>query len=238
MTELRDPKGEGPNDAAHPSLPPELTVEMTRLYNAGFSLIPLGGGDGKKSTVKFGSRRRLPLQLVVNRMLAGGSHTFGIRLGGLMVVDVDTDTPEARAYVEAHFGSSPARTLTRRGFHFYFRHAGEKPRDVDLPNIKIEFKSGDNSYVVAAGSKRPDGGSYEADGRLVSPKSLPWFVERDAFNRKKSSDHSGSVERVQRGLRHTALKKRARELALVAQCFDDVVSDLNRVPGLGDRGAG
>jgi hypothetical protein len=133
MTELKLAICEGLNDAAHPALPPELTVEMTRLYNAGFSLIPLGGGDGKRSIVRFGSRRRLPLEVVVNRMLAGGTRTYGIRLGGLLVVDVDTDTPEARAYVEAHFGSSPVRTLTPRGFHLYFRHAGEKPNDVHLP---------------------------------------------------------------------------------------------------------
>lgn len=223
MTEFPLPGREELNDAAHPALPPELTVEMSRLYNAGFSLIPLGGGDGKKSIVRFGSRRRLPLQVVVNRMLAGGTRTYGIRLGGLLVVDVDTDTPEARAYVDAHFGSSPVRTLTRRGFHLYFRHAGDKPTDVHLPNIQIEFKSGDNSYVVAAGSTRPDGGSYEADGRLVSPKSLPWFAERGASERKKGADKH---ERVQRGLRHTALKKRARELALVAESFDDFLSDL------------
>jgi hypothetical protein len=57
----------------------------------------------------------------------------------------------------------------------------------------------------------------------VAPKSLPWFAELSALEGAKRSEKQ---ERVQRGLRHTALKKRARELALVAECFDDFVCDL------------
>jgi hypothetical protein len=39
--------------AIHPRLSPVLTSEMSRLYSAGFSLIPLGGDDGKKPIIGY-----------------------------------------------------------------------------------------------------------------------------------------------------------------------------------------
>lgn len=48
---------------------------------------------------------------------AACSETYGIRLGGALVVDIDTDTPEARAFVNAHFPKSPVRVKTARGWH-------------------------------------------------------------------------------------------------------------------------
>lgn len=226
MKGSEDNSAQDAGDASCAGLPPELTTEMSRLYSAGFSLLPLGGEDGKTAIAKFRDRKRLSLGLVIDRMSGGGSQTYGIRLGGLLVIDVDTDTPEARAYVETNFGSSPVKTLTRRGYHLYFRHAGKRPKDVSLPNVAIEFKAGDNLYVVGAGSVRPDGnGRYVAQGPLISPKELPWFVDRRAFGKSESNEgKTGST--VGRGFRHNALKRRARELALVADSLQEVVDDL------------
>lgn len=225
MKRIKDQMAVKADDASHPGLPPELTMEMSRLYSAGYSLLPLGGDGGKKATVRFEDRNRLPLSRVINRMLGGGSQTYGIRLGGLLVIDVDTDTAEARAYVQANFGSSPVQTRTKRGFHLYFRHVGKKPNDIRLPNVAIEFKSGENSYVVGPCSVRPDdGGQYVAHGRLNSPKNLPWFVDRRTA--AVTLDCDGKAPTVGRGFRHKALKKRARELALVADGLHEVADDL------------
>lgn len=216
-----------PNPAAgaeHPLLSPVLTAELSRLFSAGFSLIPLGGSDGKTPMVRFRDRKRFPLSTVVNRMGGGGSRTYGIRLDGLLVVDVDSDTEEARAYVEEYFGTSPARTRTRRGFHLYFRFEGAKPKPVRLPNVTIDFKAGANEYVVGPQSERPDGGIYWPVGRLLPPDELPCFQDRRQKLSQAVAATSGSVVAV--GSRNDALKRRAAELLPFAQKLDDLVEGL------------
>lgn len=211
-------------DAEHPRLPAALTSEMSRLYSAGFSLIPLGGDDGKKPIIKFRDRARQPLAMVVDRMAAAGSNTYGIRLAGLLVVDIDTDTPEAREYVERRFGTSSAQTRTSRGFHLYFRYSGPKPKAIRLTGIAIDFKSGDNEFVVGAFSRRPDGVVYQSDGRLIAPAALPPFIDRDAG--------PGTVEslkidgRYPKGVRWSTLNARARQLLTSAETFDGFLADL------------
>jgi hypothetical protein len=219
-----DPRHVDQGDAAHPRLPAALTSEMSRLYSAGFSLIPLGGDDSKKPIAVFRDRKRFPFSIVVERMGGAGSATFGIRLGGLLVIDVDTDTPEARTYVEQRFGGSPARTGTSRGFHLYFRHAGPKPKQVRLPGIAIDFKSGDNEYVVGPLSERPGGIVYEPHGRLVAPDQLPFFVDRD--DASGTSRMPGVGTRGRKGTRHNALKRYAYERALVTDSLDSLVAEL------------
>ncbi|OBQ83184.1 bifunctional DNA primase/polymerase [Mesorhizobium sp. WSM3873] len=209
--------------AVHASLPSTLTAEIGRLYGAGFSLLPLGGDDGKKPIVAFKDRGRLPLARVLDRLAAAGSRTFGIRLSGMLVIDVDTDTPEARAYVETRFGSSPALTKTSRGFHLYFRHEGPKPPTIDLPGIRIDFKAGGNDFVVGALSQRPDGTIYRPLGRLVSVAELPNFQDRGADDAPVQRNADG---RFPVGSRQKSLKRRAHQLALVADTFDEVLADL------------
>ncbi|RUT97316.1 bifunctional DNA primase/polymerase, partial [Mesorhizobium sp. M7A.T.Ca.TU.009.02.1.1] len=210
------------DEAAHASLPALLTAELGRLFQAGFSLLPLGGDDGKKPIVAFKDRSRLPLGLVVNRMAGAGSNTFGIRLEGLLVVDVDTDTPKARAYVEMRFGTSPVSTKTSRGFHLYFRHNGSKPPSVDRPDIKIDFKAGGNEFVVGAHSERPDGSIYWPIGKLVSFSGLPELFDREVPGIELAKTNG----RFPIGCRREMLKRRARQLALRADTFDDLVQNL------------
>ena len=210
--------------AAHPRLPPVLTSEISRLYSAGFSLLPLGGPDGKKPIVEYRDRKRLPLSMLVDRMANAGSRTFGLRLKGLLVVDVDTDTPQAREYVERRFGTSPARTRTGRGFHLYFRLAGAKPKQVRLPGISIDFKSGENEFVVGPQSERPDGVVYWPEGRLAALEGLPWFEDRD--DNTSTPEPAKCNGRYPQGVRHQMLKRRAHQLALAADSFGDLFANL------------
>lgn len=210
--------------AAHPRLPAVLTSEMTRLYSAGFWLLSLGGNDGKKPIIGYQNRMRHPLGLVSDKMAAAGSHSYGIRLRDMIVVDVDTDTPEARQYVERRFGTSSARTKTSRGYHLYFRHTGPKPKQIRLPGISIDFKSGENEFVVGPQAERPDGVVYWPEGRLIAPDVLPPFVDRGAGSVETERERVNG--RYPRGIRHTTLKRRARELVLAAESFDGMVADL------------
>ncbi|RLP22149.1 bifunctional DNA primase/polymerase [Mesorhizobium sp. YM1C-6-2] len=213
-----------PNEAADPRLPPALTSEMSRLFSAGFSLVPLGGDDGKKPTMSFRDRRRFPLATVVDRMAGSGSRSYGIRLKGLLVVDVDTDTPEARAYVERRFGTSPARTRTSRGFHLWFRHCSDRPAPVRLPGIAIDFKTGQNEFVVGPQSERPDGAVYWPEGRIATIADLPWLEDRDPG--AAIADQNASVGRIPVGSRNDALKRRARKSARVASDYDNLLAEL------------
>lgn len=213
-----------PNEAADPRLPPALTSEMSRLFSAGFSLIPLGGDDGKKPTMSFRDRNRFPLATVVDRMAGSGSRSYGVRLKGLLVVDVDTDNPEARAYVERRFGSSPARTKTSRGFHLWFRHSGDRPVPVRLPGIAIDFKTGQNEFVVGPQSERPDGAVYWPEGRIATITDLPWFEDRDSG--AAHADQDASTGRIPVGSRNDALKRRARSLASAASDYDSLLAEL------------
>ncbi|HET8635703.1 MAG TPA: bifunctional DNA primase/polymerase, partial [Acidobacteriaceae bacterium] len=213
-------------DAAHPRLPAALTSEMSRLFSSGYSLVPLGGPDGKKPIVAFRDRKRFPLGLVIERMGAAASCTFGIRLKGLLVVDVDTDTPQARKYVKKRFGTSPFVVRTSRGYHMYFRHAGPKPPKVRLSNIAIDFKSGDNEFVVGPQSQRPDGTVYTAENPLVAAASLPIFEDRHAVMANGPKPPIEKDGRIQEGERHSALKRHARELISTAATLDQFTMDL------------
>ncbi|WP_394892222.1 bifunctional DNA primase/polymerase [Mesorhizobium sp. AaZ16] len=213
------------SDAVHPRLPAVLTSEISRLYSAGFSLLPLGGPDGKKPIVQYRGRKRLTLSLLVDRMANAGSRTFGIRLKGLLVVDVDTDTPEAREYVERRFGASPVRVRTGRGFHLYFRFSGSKPKQIRLPGIAIDFKSGENEFVVGPESKRPDEIVYLSEGRLLSPESLPWFDDLDECSASEPEPAKRNG-RYPQGVRHTMLKRCAHQFARGAASFADLLTNL------------
>ncbi len=190
---------------------------MAILFSGGYSLIPLGGQDGKKPTVRFRGRKRLPLAVVVDRMAASGSTTYGIRLDGLLVVDVDTDTPEARAYVEERFGRCDYSTKTARGFHLFFRHIGERPTRVRQPNIAIDFKTGPNEFVVGPISERPDGTVYWATGHLPPAEHLPIFTDRQALTGALQP-----IRSVARGNRHETLKQQAIQFARHAQTREEL----------------
>ena len=100
--------------AEHPS--DVLKAVLTRLHAAGYWLLPLGAGeDGRKPSLSFSTSDgrptgRHPLELTIRRMAAVGTSNYAIRLMNLLVVDVDTDTQEAHAYVERWFGSSRCRS--------------------------------------------------------------------------------------------------------------------------------
>ena len=164
-----------------PRLSPEPPVAIMReLYDAGFALVPLGGGsDGKAPLVKFTTRARLPFAVVLEKMRQVGSATYGIRTDGLAVVDMDEDTDELRAVAFDRFGRSSFAVATPRGRHLYFRHR----KQARLPNLRaegyaIDVKGGARSFVVGPGSVRPDGGSYDALDVLPTFDSLTPF--RDA----------------------------------------------------------
>lgn len=205
-------------------LPADLIAEMTRLYVIGFSLLPLGGKNGKTPLVRFKDRKRLPLDLVIRRMTETGSRSYGIRLNGLLVIDVDRDTFQAQVLINERFGASPVKVRTRRGYHLYFGHSGSKPRSIREPDIAIDFKVGANEYIVGPLSIRPDGTVYRPERTLIAPGQLPRF--KDAFAVGSSPSPIAAPGIVTEGHRHHSLNRRAYELAVSGYPLADLTREL------------
>lgn len=206
---------------------------MTRLYAAGFPLIPLGrvkNQDGKEPLVAgFNNRKRLPLQVVIKRMAENDSAMYGIRLDGRIVIDLDTDNDETRAYFANRFEPSPLTTRTSRGVHHHYSWAGDgKPRDVRLPAVRIDFKAG-TEFVVGPGSIRPDNGfRYEvATGDFVTTKP-PLFIDRGP----SIITPADAPLLIPHGSRHSTLIARAREYVPCVDSFDELVADLRALRDL------
>jgi hypothetical protein len=198
-----------------------LGATMASLYSAGFHLIPLGGDDGKKPLIRsWHESKRLPLSILEDRMRKAGSLTYGIRLEGLMVVDLDTDNDATREYFGCRFDPSPIVVTTGRGSHHYYRYRGPAVRAVREPGIAIDFKAGKSAFVVGPGSVRPDGKSYQIlSGDFATPS--PWF-----FNRGPIPLPQGPVSSIAVGSRHPELLKKAIEYCHCVDAFDDLLADL------------
>lgn len=213
-----------------------LIAQLTRLSQLGHSLIPLGGDDGKRPLVKLQrvdktAVHRLPLDLVLDRMSRGRSRTYGIRLDGMLVVDLDTDTPEARKFVEEYIGTSPVKTKTSRGLHLYFRHVGRKPPNVRMPGIAIDFKAGPSEYVVGPCSIRPDGHEYFSDGQLGDKRELPEFrliksLPQRSVDRGSLVSGGASGPAVPNGGRHTELFRLALQWVRTSDSYEELLGNL------------
>lgn len=208
---------------------------MASLYSAGFHLIPLGGDDGKKPLLRsWHESKRLPLAVTEERIRRYGSLTYGIRLDGLMVVDLDTDNDATRAYFANRFEPSPIVVATGRGSHHYFRYRGPAVSAVRELGIAIDFKSGQSAFVVGPGSLRPDGKSYQVlSGDFAVP--APWFVDRGPIIRPAAKNPALAVPV---GSRHPVLLKKAVEYAPCVDTFEELLADLMALRDLQFEDAG
>jgi hypothetical protein len=151
-----------------------------------------------------------------------GSTTYGIRLDGLLVVDLDTDNDATREYFAGRFNPSPIVVETGRGSHHYYRYRGPAISAVREPGIAIDFKAGQSAFVVGPGSCRPDGKSYRIlSGDFAAP--APWLEDRGPIIRPVAKNIAPSVPI---GSRHQALVKKAVEYGHCADTFEELLADL------------
>jgi len=193
---------------------------MRCLYEAGHSLIPLGGEDGKRPLVTGWTGRRLPLETAIKRMQQAGSTTYGIRLNELCVVDCDTDNAETRQLVGKRFGPTPVMVRTARGVHYYFRAGDKAPSSIRRSGIAIDFKTSGSQFVVGPGSVRSDGIVYVSIGQpLLSPDLLPVFHDNAPPERTNGG-------KVAKGHRNAGLLKCARQLAPCCESEQEIFDNL------------
>lgn len=184
-------------------LPFALKEQMLALDCNGYSLLPLGRDiDGKRPSIDFENCSHFPLAFVTGQMVRVGTTMYGIRLPGIVVVDIDNRKPETIAYADRRYGSSPYTVRTRAGEHRYFR-AGDIPKAAFIREgvVAIDVKTGVNSYTVGPGSRRPDtGDEYVMDGLpLPHVNELPVFRDREA--------RLGGVEEVETIMSQPGTKK-------------------------------
>lgn len=141
---------------------------------------------------------------------------LGLSLGPSRLVAVDTDSPEAEAWVAGNLPPTPWTTKTAQGFHRIYRLAEgqDPPRNSVKRHLDIDIKAA-GGYVLAPGSFHHAAGvTYEAVGDWNVPiEDLPvfdpaWLPDKRAKKEvgpapvplPTSPTASSSVDRVHRYL--------------------------------------
>ncbi|PHP27521.1 bifunctional DNA primase/polymerase [Limimaricola cinnabarinus] len=196
--------------------------QMAQLHGRGFSLLPLGkGADSKSPLLGFSSAQRIPLARVLAPMHRIGSSCYGVRLGGLAVIDCDADDPALVADMEARFGASPVHVKTPRGRHLYYRADGGTFPNLRGEGLPVDIKRGPSSYVMGPGSVRPDGGEYVPAKGALGVDALPEI--RLASAGPTASRPSG---RIETGSRNYALTVAAVQMVETVDDADELFGNL------------
>lgn len=202
-----------------PDLPDPLRNEMARLVQSGLTLLPIGGNDGKSPLLRKWAATAPALRQCLAIMSGAASLAFGIRLDGLLVLDLDTDDPELVARLEARFGPSPVHVRTPRGRHLYYAAGGFIPA-LKSEGLPVDVKTGPHAYVVAALSERPDGGRYAYAKGMLGVDRLPPLR---AFTGASGGPSAASVAV---GERHNRLVKEARAMVELVDNLDELTGNL------------
>jgi len=183
-------------------------------------VMPLSGKDGKKPRVSRFKDRTIHHRETIRLLEAGEISTYGIRLKGLTVIDIDERDREYIAEVESLLGKSSFIVETGRGYHLYYR--GEN-RFKNPFTFDVDIKSGWNSYVVGPYSLRPDGVVYEPiEGdfiyRPLTDCNVPVSMLRKPLSTERGFTPVTPNGKVPVGHRHNYLRKQAWKLA--DECID------------------
>ena len=183
-------------------------------------VMPLAGADGKKPRVSRFKNRTIHHRETIRLLEEGEISTYGIRLKGLTVIDIDERDWEHVAEVESLLGNSSFIVETGRGYHLYYR--GEN-RFKNPFTFSVDIKSGWNSYVVGPYSVRPDGVVYGLlKGDFINPPltdcNVPLSLLRKPRRTERSLPPVNPNGKVPVGHRHHHLCKQAFKLA--DECID------------------
>lgn len=151
-----------------------------RLHLEGLSVIPLHPGSKEPATTwTEWQARQMPLAELRRHLDALGSDAgLAVICGAVSgVVVADLDDESAVQWARQHLPPTPWMTRTSRGEHWYYR-APTEPLTAGVPPWVGQLQA-DGKYVVAPGSRHPDGGTYAAIGDWSRARSeLPVFDPR------------------------------------------------------------
>ena len=194
---------------ANPQRTPEVFVStLQRFWNEGAWLMPTGGEEGKRPLLGFSKNSRHPFELVMRRLEEANSQTYGIRLKGLVVLDIDVDDPSLIREIHRLFGRTDCIVKTGRGFHIYYSTSAKVSLNLRGEGLPVDVKQGLNAFVLGPHSLRPDGVLYQFHREPFSLRDVPSIKQE-----KKSSFGTvvSASNKAQTGIRHNFLLKKARE---------------------------
>jgi hypothetical protein len=147
-----------------------LAAALIYKERFGFSVIPMG--EDKKPMIKWAELQ--DRRATTEEILSWERKNLAIVTGAISgIVVVDCESPEDAKWFWDNRGKTTAMVKTKRGFHLYFKHPGQR-----VPNgQKIENRydvRGDGGYVLAPPSSHSEG-SYKWHKPLISVAELPVF---------------------------------------------------------------
>ena len=193
-------------------------VNLITRHN--FEVMPLSGTDGKKPRVWAFKNRTIHHREAIRLLETGEISTFGVRLNGLTVIDVDAKNWDHVVAVQSLLGTSSFIVETGRGYHLYYRGENRFKNPFSFP---VDVKSGWNSYVVGPHSVRPDGVVYmPSKGNLIDPPltacNMPTSLLRKSHTPLYNQMSVNQNGKVRLGDRHKYLLSAAWRLA--DECVD------------------
>lgn len=163
-----------------------------RLHLEGLSLVPLKPFSKEPATTwTEWQGRQMPLAELRRHLLELGPDAgLAVICGGASgIVVADLDDASAVDWARTHLPTTPWVTRTSRGEHWYYRAPAE-PLPPTTPPWNGQLQT-DGKYVVAPGSRHPDGPVYTCAGDWSQARnSLPifdprWLIDVDTLRRTR-----------------------------------------------------
>jgi len=142
------------------------------LYTQKFRLSVIPMGENKKPLIPWKEYQdKIP---TVREILGWGKENLAIVTGAVSnLVVVDCESRDDAEWFYKTRGQSPVIVRTKRGFHFYFRHPGERVQNACKVENRYDVR-GDGGYVLAPPSKHSDG-AYSWVKPICETSQLPVF---------------------------------------------------------------
>lgn len=170
--------------------------------------MPTGGDEGKQPLLGFSKNSRHPFELVMRRLEQANSQTYGIRLKGLVVLDIDVDDANLIEEMHRRFGRTDCIVKTGRGFHLYYSTSEKVSINLRGQGLPVDVKQGLNAFVLGPHSLRPDGVLYQFHKEPFSLNDVPPIEpeKKPSFGTVVSASNKAQI-----GTRHNFLLKKACE---------------------------
>jgi len=212
----------------------EVLERAVALLSHGLKVIPLGRGpEGKQPSVKFGSTA-IGVDTFSSIMVTTKSTMYGVRLDGIVVLDVDENSGILVPMLEDRFGPAMVKVQTVRGTHLYYRDDHTVYPNLKAEGYPVDVKHGSGQYMVGPSSIRPCGGTYvETCGQLgvtgLTPlRPDPATIRVGPRNVSQTFPRSASGK-VQVGARHPFLRQKAIEYVACCETLGELRDNLTRL---------